>query len=163
MQLIGEWLDKYPIVAVEDPLAEDDAAGWREFTRRHGDKVLVIGDDFLATCAARVDAAAAQNACTAALIKPNQAGTVTEALAAWQRARAAGWRTVVSARSGESEDVSVAHLAVGLGCGLLKVGAFARSERMAKWNECLRIEDSLGAQQFAAGDALTGTWWQPRR
>jgi len=163
MQLIGEWLARYPIVAVEDPLAEDDDAGWREFTRRHGDDVLVIGDDFLATNAARIADAAAQHACNAALIKPNQTGTVTEAVAALQRARAAGWRAIISARSGESEDVSVAHLAVGLGCGALKVGAFARSERMAKWNEVLRIESAADAPRFAAGDALAGAWWGKRR
>jgi len=163
MALIGEWLARYPIVAVEDPLAEDDEAGWRAFTRRHGDDVLVIGDDFLATNAARVDAAAASGACNAALIKPNQTGTVSDAVAALQRARAAGWRAIISARSGESEDVSVAHLAVGLGCGALKVGAFARSERMAKWNEVLRIESAADAPRFAAGDALAGAWWGKRR
>jgi len=163
MQLIGEWLARYPIAAVEDPLAEDDEAGWRAFTRRHGDDVLVIGDDFLATNAARIADAAATGACNAALIKPNQTGTVSDAVAALQRARAAGWRAIISARSGESEDVSVAHLAVGLGCGALKVGAFARSERMAKWNEVLRIESAADAPRFAAGDALVDAWWGKRR
>ena len=104
----------------------------------------IVGDDFLVTNADRVRAAAAQGACNAVLIKPNQAGTVSEAKAALDAARAAGWDAIVSARSGESEDVTIVHLAVGWGVGQLKVGSFARSERMAKWNEALRIEEALG-------------------
>jgi enolase len=141
--LIG-WLDRYPIVSIEDPLAEDDAEGLRRFTAAVGHRVQIVGDDFLVTNAERVRAAAAQGACNAVLIKPNQAGTLSEAKAALDAARAVGWDAIVSARSGETEDVTIVHLAVGWGVGQLKVGSFARSERMAKWNEALRIEEALG-------------------
>jgi enolase len=155
IELLLGWVARYPIVSIEDPLAEDDAAGFARFTRAVAGSVQVIGDDFLVTSAARVAAAAAQGACTAALIKPNQAGTVTETKDAFDAARRAGWATIVSARSGETEDVSIVHLAVGWSAGQLKVGAFARSERMAKWNECLRIEAALGAAaRFAGRKAL---------
>jgi enolase len=141
--LIG-WLDRYPIASIEDPLAEDDAEGLRRFTAAVGHRVQIVGDDFLVTNAERVRAAAALGACNAVLIKPNQAGTVSEAKAALDAARAVGWDAIVSARSGETEDVTIVHLAVGWGVGQLKVGSFARSERMAKWNEALRIEEALG-------------------
>jgi len=153
IELLLGWVARYPIVSIEDPLAEDDAAGLARFTRAVAGRVQVIGDDFLVTSAARVAVAAAQGACNAALIKPNQAGTVTETKDALDAARRAGWATIVSARSGETEDVSIAHLAVGWSAGQLKVGAFARSERMAKWNECLRIEAALGAAARFAGRA----------
>jgi enolase len=107
------------------------------------------------TNAARVAAAAARDACNAVLLKPNQAGTITETIAAMKVARDAQWGTIVSARSGETEDTTIAHLAIGWNAGQLKVGSFARSERMAKWNECLRIERELGADAgFAGADAL---------
>jgi enolase len=142
-ELLLEWIRKYPIVAVEDPLAEDDGAGLARFTACVKN-VAVIGDDFLATSAARIRAAAASGACNAALIKPNQIGTLTEAKAAFDAAREADWNTIVSARSGETEDVTIVHLAAGWGAHMLKVGSFARSERMAKWNEGLRIAEELG-------------------
>lgn len=141
--LLG-WLDRYPIVSIEDPLAEDDEAGLIRFTAAAGDRVQIVGDDYLVTNAARVDAAAARKACNAVLVKPNQAGTLTETRAAFDAARKAGWGAVISARSGETEDVTIVHLAVGWGAHQLKVGSFARSERMAKWNEGLRIADALG-------------------
>jgi len=141
--LLG-WLDRYPIVSIEDPLAEHDRDGFARFTAAAGDRVQIVGDDFLVTNAGRVEAAAAARACTAVLIKPNQAGTLTEAKTALDAARAAGWNAIVSARSGETEDVTIVHLAVGWGAGQLKVGSFARSERMAKWNEGIRIEEALG-------------------
>ncbi|MBV8492531.1 MAG: phosphopyruvate hydratase, partial [Alphaproteobacteria bacterium] len=153
--LIG-WLDKYPIVSIEDPLGENDAEGLRRFTAAVGDKVQIVGDDFLVTNAERVRNAAAIGACNAVLVKPNQAGTVTEAKAALDAAHAAGWGAIVSARSGETEDVTIVHLAVGWGAGQLKVGSFARSERMAKWNEALRIEEALGARARFAGGAPLG-------
>jgi enolase len=158
-ELLMGWLDRYPIASIEDPLAEDDAEGLARFTRAVGHRVQIIGDDFLVTNADRVRDAAARGACNAVLVKPNQAGTVTETRAAVDAARAAGWGTVVSARSGETEDVSIAHLAVGWNARQLKVGSFARSERMAKWNEVLRIEEALGsAATFAgAGALLAGT------
>ncbi|MET0441933.1 MAG: phosphopyruvate hydratase [Casimicrobiaceae bacterium] len=152
-----DWLDRYPIASIEDPFAEDDDAGWRAFARTAGDRVQIVGDDFLTTNATRIAAAARDASCNAALLKPNQAGTLTETRAAFDAARAAGFATIVSARSGETEDVSVAHLAVGWSAGQLKVGSFARGERMAKWNEVLRIEEALGADaRFAGAAALVG-------
>ena len=151
VDMLAEWCRHYPIVSVEDPLAEDDDAGMASITAKIGGRVQVIGDDYLVTSAMRVEVAAARGACNAVLIKPNQAGTVTEARAAFDAARAAGWRTIVSARSGETEDVTIVHLAVGWNAGQLKVGSFARSERMAKWNEGLRIEEALGAAAIFTG------------
>jgi enolase len=153
IDMLGKWIAAYPIVSVEDPLAEDDEAGLVEFTRCFGTKVQIIGDDYLVTSAQRVQHAAAAGACNCALIKLNQAGTVTETKAALDAARAAGWNTVVSARSGETEDTSITHLAVGWNAGQLKVGSFSRSERMAKWNEGLRIEEATGAP-FAGRGAV---------
>jgi enolase len=149
-EMLLAWLDRYPIVAIEDPFGEDDRDGWMAFTRAAGPRVQIIGDDYLTTNALAVERAAADGACNAALIKPNQAGTLTETLAALRAGKAAGFGTIVSARSGETEDVSIVHLAVGWNAGALKVGSFARSERMAKWNEALRIEEALGgAASFA--------------
>lgn len=142
-RLIG-WCGRYPILSIEDPLAEDDHEGMRLFTARMGGRIQIIGDDYLVTSADLVVSAAAAGACNAVLLKPNQVGTITETAAALAAARAAGWSAIVSARSGESEDVTIAHLATGWGVGQLKVGSFARSERMAKWNEVLRIEEALG-------------------
>jgi enolase len=150
IELLAGWCRRYPIVSVEDPTAEDDDRGMVSFTAKLGDRIQIIGDDYLVTSAQRVAAAASRSACNAVLLKPNQAGTITETGAALAAARAAGWRTVVSARSGETEDVTIVHLAVGWNAGQLKVGSFARSERMAKWNEGLRIEAALGpAASFA--------------
>ena len=142
--ILLQWCGRYPIVSIEDPLAQDDAAGMRAFTARAGDHVQVIGDDYLVTSADRIAAAARAGACNAVLLKPNQAGTITETKAALDAARAAGWSSIVSARSGETEDVTIVHLAVGWAAGQLKVGSCARSERTAKWNEALRIEETLG-------------------
>lgn len=148
--MLADWCRRYPIVLVEDPVAEDDDAGMAAFTVAVGNDVQVVGDDYLVTSAARVDRAAGLRACNAALIKPNQAGTLTETRAAFEAARKAGWRTVISARSGETEDVTIVHLACGWRSDQLKVGSFARSERMAKWNEALRIEaQSRGGSIFA--------------
>ena len=152
---LAEWCRRYPIVSVEDPVAEDDDAGMQMFTRAVGEAVQVIGDDYLVTSADRVRMAAGEGACNAALIKPNQSGTLTETKAAFDAARAAGWRTIISARSGESEDVTIVHLAVGWRADQLKVGSFARSERMAKWNEAIRIEEATGAP-FAGRTAIGG-------
>ncbi len=136
------WIESYPIVSIEDPFAETDGAAMRAFTKAC--PVQVVGDDFFVTSADKVRNAA--GACNAVLLKPNQVGTLTETLACWDAARTAGYKAIVSARSGETEDVSIVHLAVGWGVPQLKVGSFARSERMAKWNEGLRIEESLGAK-----------------
>lgn len=163
LDLLSSWIDRYPIVSVEDPVAEDDTRAMARFTRRVGGRVQVVGDDFLVTRAARIREAARAGACNAALIKPNQAGTLTEARDAVDAAREAGWDAIVSARSGETEDVTIVHLAVGWGVGQLKVGSFSRSERMAKWNEGLRIAERLGGRGrlprralFAWAQAATG-------
>ena len=149
--LLLSWCDRYPIVSIEDPMAEDDPEGLRHFTRAVAGRVQVVGDDYLVTSAARVKAAASQELVNAVLVKVNQAGTVTEAKAALEAGQNAGFGTIISARSGETEDVTIAHLAVGWNAGQLKVGAFSRSERMAKWNEVLRIEEALGQQAAFAG------------
>jgi enolase len=146
IDLLGRWIEAYPIVSIEDPLAEDDPEGFRLFTKAYGGRLQVIGDDFLVTDAARVAAAAGAGSCNAVLIKPNQAGTITETKAALRAGKGHGFGTIVSARSGETEDVTIAHLAVGWDAGQFKVGSFTRSERMAKWNEMLRIEEALGAK-----------------
>jgi enolase len=151
VEMLAGWCRRYPIVSVEDPVAEDDDFGMAAFMAAVGNDVQVVGDDYLVTSAARVDRAATLRACNAALIKPNQAGTLTETRAAFDAARKAGWRTVISARSGETEDVTIVHLACGWRSDHLKVGSFARSERMAKWNEALRIEARSGGGSIFAG------------
>ena len=159
IEMLGNWLDTYPIASIEDPLSEDDVEGTVEFTRRFGDRVQIIGDDYLVTNAGLVRKAQGRGACNAVLIKVNQAGTVSESLETFRAARAQGWGAIVSARSGETEDISISHLATGLGGGQLKVGSFTRSERMIKWNECLRIQDTLGSTAFVGGKPLAQTWW----
>jgi enolase len=155
VELLMDWCKRYPIVSIEDPLGEDDRDGMRLITAALGDRIQIVGDDYLVTNAGLLRKAADDEACNAVLIKPNQAGTVTETRAALEAGKAAGFGTIVSARSGETEDVTIVHLAVGWDAGQLKVGSFARSERMAKWNEALRIEESLGARaRFAGRDAL---------
>ena len=157
IRLLAGWVDAYPIVPIEDPLAEDDAAGFAAFTAAMDGRIQIVGDDFLVTDAARVREAAAAGAGNCVLLKPNQRGTLSETLAAWRAARAVAFAGIVSARSGETEDTTIVHLAVGWGVGQLKVGSFARGERMAKWNEALRIEEALGARGgFAGGAALAG-------
>jgi enolase len=153
IELLLGWLKRYPIVSIEDPLAEDDIDGFREFAARAGDRVQIVGDDLLVTDAERVHRIAALGAANALLVKPNQRGTLTETRAAFDAARIAGFDTIVSARSGETEDTTIAHLVVGWNAGQFKVGSFARSERMAKWTEVLRIEEELGAKARFAGRA----------
>lgn len=148
---VAGWVARYPILSVEDPVSQDDLDGMALATARFGDRVQLIGDDILVTNAERVAKAAAAGAGNAVLVKVNQAGVVTRAKAALDAARGLGWGAIVSARSGETEDVSIAHLAVGWDAGQIKVGSFARSERMAKWNELLRIEEAMGADSTFAG------------
>lgn len=140
--MLLQWIERYPIVSIEDPFAEHDSEAMASFTRTAGERIQIVGDDFFVTNADRVKNA--DGACNAVLLKPNQVGTLTETLACWRAAQAAGYGAIVSARSGETEDVSIVHLAVGWGVPQLKVGSFSRSERMAKWNEGIRIEESLG-------------------
>ena len=148
--LLG-WSARYPIVSIEDPFAEDDVIGFQRFVEAVGDRIQVIGDDLLVTNAGRVREAANTKSANSVLIKVNQVGTVSRAEAACKEGLSQGFGTIVSARSGETEDVSIVHLAIGWGAGQLKVGSFARSERMAKWNEALRIEEALGAKARFAG------------
>jgi len=149
-RLVLSWLDAFPIVSIEDPCAETDDEGMATIVAAAGNR-QIVGDDFLVTDAARIAASAAAGTTTAALIKPNQAGTLTRARGALDAAHRCRLSTIVSARSGESEDVSVAHLAVGWGSGGVKVGSITRGERTAKWNELLRIEESIGSAATFAG------------
>ena len=158
--LLG-WLRRWPIVSIEDPLAEDDLEGLAAFTAAAGTGVQVVLDDAIVTHADRIRAHAAAGAGNTALIKPNQAGTLTETRAAFDAARALGWDTIVSARSGETEDTTIVHLAVGWGARQLKVGSFARSERMAKWNEGLRVGEAL-AGGFALPPRSAFPWGRAR-
>lgn len=153
--LLG-WVDRYPIVSLEDPLDEDDAVGFVQITQALRGKVQVVGDDFLVTDAARIRQAHALGAANAVLLKPNQRGTVSETLQAWRQALELGYGGIVSARSGETEDHSIVHMALGWSVPQLKVGSFARGERMVKWNELLRLEESLGEDhRFAGWQAFT--------
>jgi enolase len=155
-ELLTRWIEKYPIVSIEDPLAEDDLEGFARFTRAAGKSLQIVGDDLLVSSATLLRQAAARGAANTVLLKPNQRGTLTETRQCWQAARSLGYAGIVSARSGETEDTTIVHLAIGWGVGQLKVGSFARSERMAKWNEALRIEERLGARARYAGMGAFG-------
>jgi enolase len=140
------WVESYPILSIEDGLAEDDWEGWRLLTQTLGGRVQLIGDDLFVTNPDRLRQGVEQGVANAVLVKVNQVGTLTEALAVVEQARGAGYRCVVSARSGETEDTTLADLAVGTGAGQIKVGSVARSERLAKYNQLLRIEEEMGPQ-----------------
>jgi enolase len=155
-QLIDMWTDwtsRYPIVSLEDGLAEDDWAGWAALTGRLGDRLQLVGDDLLVTSLARLERAIAERAANAILVKVNQVGTLSEAMSAVRTARAAGWGAVISHRSGETEDTTIADLSVALGTGQIKTGSMSRSERTAKYNRLLRIEEDLGTRAVYAGRA----------
>ena len=137
--LIADWARQYPIRSVEDPLEEDDWPGWQHLTAQLGDKLQLVGDDFFTTNLARLNRGIAEKAANAVLVKMNQIGTLTETLAVVDRAREAGYRAVISARSGETEDSFLADLAVATGAGQIKVGSITRSERLAKYNRLLEI------------------------
>ena len=154
--LLTSWIRHYPILSLEDPLGEDDPAGFAALTLAIGDRVQIVGDDLLVTDADRVRDAAAAGAANTVLLKPNQRGTLTETLDARRVAQECGYASIVSARSGETEDVTIAHLAVGWSAGQFKVGSFSRGERMAKWNEMLRIEEALGGKARFAGGSVLG-------
>jgi enolase len=145
------WVERYPIISIEDGMAEDDWEGWKELMRRLGDKVMLVGDDLYATNTQRLAQGIAQRASNSILIKPNQVGTLTETLAAVEMAHRAGWTAIISHRSGETEDTTIADLAVALNTGLIKAGAPCRSERVAKYNRLLRIEEELEESARFAG------------
>jgi len=140
----ADWVDKYPIISIEDGLAEDDWDNWALLQQRIGDRVQIVGDDLLVTNVERVAKAIKMKACNSLLCKVNQIGTLTEAIAAVTMSERAGWTAVVSHRSGETEDATIADLVVGLNTGQIKTGAPCRSDRVAKYNQLLRIEDELG-------------------
>jgi len=146
-----ELVDAYPLVSIEDPLDENDWDGWISITKRLGDRVQLVGDDLFVTNPTRLADGIARGAANALLVKVNQIGTLTETLDAVQLAHNSGYRSMMSHRSGETEDTTIADLAVAARCGQIKTGAPARSERVAKYNQLLRIEESLGARAAFAG------------
>jgi enolase len=147
----ADWVSKYPIISIEDGMAEDDWEGWQKLVQAVGDKVQLVGDDLLVTNVERIRRAIDAKAATALLCKVNQIGTLSEAIAAVEMAHRAGWASVVSHRSGETEDTTIADLVVGLNTGQIKTGAPARSERVSKYNRLLRIEEELDDQAVFAG------------
>lgn len=147
----ANWVSSYPIISIEDGLDEDDWAGWVLMTSRLGKKIQLVGDDLYTTNVERLEQGIAQKASNSILIKPNQVGTLSETLAAIKRAHQVGWTTIISHRSGETEDTTIADLAVAANAGQIKTGAPCRSERVAKYNRLLRIEQELGADARYSG------------
>ncbi len=145
------WIEQYPIISLEDGLAQDDWDGWKLLTKEVGQRVQLVGDDLLVTNPARVRRAIQEKACNALLVKVNQIGSLTETIEAVETCHRAGWRAVTSHRSGETEDATIADLAVALNTGQIKTGAPARSDRVAKYNQLLRIEEDLGREAVYAG------------
>ncbi|HEY8801117.1 MAG TPA: phosphopyruvate hydratase [Candidatus Limnocylindrales bacterium] len=156
IDLWDAWISKYPIISLEDGLGEDDWAGWVELTARLGSRVQLVGDDIVVTNPAIIERAIAESAMNSVLIKLNQIGTLTETIDAIELARRAGWTAVVSHRSGETEDTTIADLVVAMGTGQIKTGAPSRSERVAKYNRLLRIEGELGDAATYLGAAALG-------
>lgn len=150
-----DWVNKYPIVSIEDGLAQDDWEGWKLFTEQVGDRVQIVGDDLLVTNPDRVRRAISEKACNSLLVKVNQIGSLTETMEAVTLCQSHGWTAVSSHRSGETEDATIADLAVAMNTGQIKTGAPARSDRVAKYNQLLRIEEELGSNaRYAGWDAL---------
>ncbi|MDO4536668.1 MAG: phosphopyruvate hydratase, partial [Coriobacteriales bacterium] len=143
--------DEFPIISIEDGLDQDDWAGWKELTERLGKKIQLVGDDFFVTNTKRLSKGIENASANAILIKVNQIGSLTETMDAIEMAKRAGYTAVVSHRSGETEDSTIADIAVGLNTGQIKTGAPCRTDRVAKYNQLLRIEDRLGANAFYGG------------
>jgi len=155
VEYLADLVSRYPIVSIEDAMAEDDMEGWRMLTQAIGSKCQIVGDDVFVTNIARLSAGVRNGIANSILIKVNQIGTLTETLAAVEMAHKAAYTAVMSHRSGETEDSTIADLAVATGCGQIKTGSLARSDRTAKYNQLLRIEEELGAQaQYAGRSAL---------
>ena len=150
---LATWVDKYPIISIEDGMSEHDWDGWKLLTDRLGKKVQLVGDDIFVTNVAIIREGIEKKVANSVLIKPNQIGTLTETLRAIATARSAGYSTVLSHRSGETEDTFIADLAVALNLGQIKTGAPARGERVAKYNQLLRIEEDLGSRARYPGRA----------
>lgn len=151
VQLWQDWVQRYPIISLEDGLAQDDWDGWVALTEAIGERVQIVGDDLLVTNVDRLEKAIELGAANSILIKLNQIGTLTETLEAIQTAYRAGWTAVVSHRSGETEDTTIADLAVAMNTGQIKTGAPCRSDRVAKYNQLLRIEEELGESALYPG------------
>jgi enolase len=162
-ELMARWCETYPIISIEDPMADTDWAGWRRIQAALGHKIQLIGDDLFTTNLQRIRKGIEEGVANAVLIKLNQIGTVTETLDAIRLTQQAGWLPVISGRSGETEDAFISHLAVATNAGQLKVGSFARSERMAKWNEVLRIERVLGERARFEGAGIFDKIRKPQR
>lgn len=145
------WVDKYPIISIEDAMDEDDWSGWKKLTEALGDKVQIVGDDLFVTNTKRLQQGIDNHTANSILVKVNQIGTLTETIEAVQLATRNSYTSVMSHRSGETEDSTIADLAVALGCGQIKTGSASRSDRMAKYNQLLRIEEELGEQAFYPG------------
>jgi enolase len=154
--LLETWCDWYPIISIEDGIAEDDWEGWKSLTARLGNRVQLIGDDVFVTNHARIREGVAENVANSVLIKLNQVGTLWETMTAAQVALDNGYRPVISARSGESEDTTIADLAVATGAGQIKIGSVARSERLAKYNQLIRLEEQLGEDAIWLGGSIFG-------
>ncbi len=153
VRLLCDWCDRYPVCSIEDGLAEDDWDGWRVLTSELGDRIQLVGDDLFTTNLKRLEKGIAEGAANAVLVKMNQIGTLTETFEVIDRARSAGYRAVISARSGETEDPFLADLAVASGAGQIKVGSITRSERLAKYNRLLEIERRGGLKHFGPSSA----------
>ncbi|KAJ1922139.1 phosphopyruvate hydratase [Mycoemilia scoparia] len=151
VELYADFIKNYPIVSIEDPFDQDHWDAWNKITAQQGEKVQIVGDDLLVTNPTRIATAEKQASCNALLLKVNQIGSITEAIDAANKSFAAGWGVMVSHRSGETEDVVISDLAVGLSSGQVKFGATARSERLCKYNQLLRIEEELGDNAIYAG------------
>jgi enolase len=151
VDLWEDWCRRYPIISLEDGMAQEDWDGWRQLTERLGSKVQLVGDDIFVTNVERIRRGIEEKAANSVLIKLNQIGTLTETLDAIAEAREAGWTCVISHRSGETEDTTIADLVVATGAGQIKTGAPARGERTAKYNRLLRIEEELGKRARYAG------------
>lgn len=149
--LWADWSNRFPIISIEDGMAEDDWAGWKSLYKKIGNKVQLVGDDLLVTNVKRIERAIQEKACNALLCKVNQIGTLTESIAAIDMTHRAGWAAIVSHRSGETEDTTIADLVVAYNTGQIKTGAPARSDRIAKYNQLLRIEEELGDTALYAG------------
>lgn len=151
IEFYADWVSKYPIVSIEDGLAEDDWAGWKKLTERVGSKVQLVGDDLFVTNTKRLVEGIQRGVANAILVKVNQIGSLTETVDAVQKAQGAGYGTIISHRSGETEDAFIADLAVALNAGQIKTGSASRSERIAKYNQLLRLEESLGSKASFPG------------
>ena len=151
VDLFSSWVDKYPIISIEDPLDQDDWDGYKKMTDRLGKKIQIVGDDFFVTNPKRLSDGIAKGCCNSILIKVNQIGTLSETFDAIQMAQKAGYTAVLSHRSGETEDSTIADIAVATNCGQIKTGSASRTDRMAKYNQLLRIEESLGAEAVYRG------------